>query len=28
MAFVEVAPHNKKDKKKYDRAAGSLIAYA
>ena len=28
MAFVEVAPHNKKDKKKYDRVAGCLIAYA
>lgn len=28
MAFVEVAPHNKKDKRKYDRVAGCLIAYA
>jgi hypothetical protein len=28
MAFVEVAPHNKKDKKRYDRVAGCLIAYA
>lgn len=28
MAFVEVAPHNKKDKKKYDHVAGCLIAYA
>ncbi|WP_198952507.1 hypothetical protein [Mucilaginibacter sp. MD40] len=28
MAFVEVAPHNRKDKKKYDRVAGCLIAYA
>lgn len=28
MAFVEVAPHNKKDKRKYDHVAGCLIAYA
>jgi hypothetical protein len=28
IAFVEVAPQNKKDKKKYDRVAGCLIAYA
>lgn len=28
MAFVEVAPHNKGNKKKYDRVAGCLIAFA
>lgn len=28
MAFVEVAPHNKGDEKKYDRVAGCLIAFA
>ncbi len=28
MAFVEVAPHNKKNKKRYDFVAGCLIAYA
>ncbi|EHQ30070.1 hypothetical protein [Mucilaginibacter paludis] len=28
MAFVEVAPHNKKDNRKYERVAGCLIAYA
>lgn len=28
MAFVEVAPHNRGDKKKYDRIAGCLIAFA
>jgi len=28
IAFVEVAPHNKKDRKKYDNVAGCLIAYA
>jgi hypothetical protein len=28
MAFVEVAPHNKKDKKLYDHVAGCLIAVA
>lgn len=28
MSFVEVAPHNKSDKKKYDHVAGCLIAYA
>lgn len=28
MALLEVAPHNKKDKKKYDHVAGCLIAYA
>lgn len=28
MAFVEVAPHNKRDPKKYDYVAGCLIAFA
>jgi len=28
MAFVEVAPHNKKDAKIYDHVAGCLIAFA
>lgn len=28
MAFVEVAPRNKGNKKKYDRIAGCLIAFA
>jgi hypothetical protein len=28
MAFVEIAPHNKTDKKKHDYVAGCLIAYA
>lgn len=28
MAFVEVAPHNKNDTKKYDYVAGCLIAFA
>lgn len=28
MAFVEVAPHNKTDAKKYDYVAGCLIAFA
>jgi hypothetical protein len=28
MAFVEVAPHNKKEKKIYDHVAGCLIAFA
>ncbi len=28
MAFVEVAPHNRGNKKKYDRIAGCLIAFA
>ena len=28
MAFVEVAPHNKTDLKKYDYVAGCLIAFA
>jgi len=28
MAFVEVAPHNKKDKKEHDNVAGCLIAFA
>lgn len=28
MAFLEVAPHNKTDQKKYDHVAGCLIAYA
>lgn len=28
MAFVEIAPHNKGHKKKYDRVAGYLIAFA
>ncbi len=28
MAYLEVAPHNKGDQKKYDRVAGCLIAFA
>ena len=28
MAFIEIAPHNKTDERKYDRVAGCLIAYA
>ncbi|WP_160129072.1 hypothetical protein [Kordia antarctica] len=28
MAFVEIAPRNKGDKKKYDNVAGCLIAFA
>ncbi len=28
MAFVEIAPHNKGNKKKYDSVAGCLIAFA
>src|SRR5665213_228137 len=28
LAFVEVAPHNKTDRKKYDHVAGCLIAFA
>lgn len=28
MAYIEVAPHNKGDQKKFDRVAGCLIAYA
>jgi hypothetical protein len=28
MAFVEVAPHNRGEEKKYDRVAGCLIAFA
>src|ERR1700744_5716839 len=28
IAFVEIAPHNKYDKRIYDRVAGCLIAYA
>lgn len=28
MAFVEVAPHNKGDKKRYEKVAGCLIAFA
>ena len=28
MAYLEVAPHNKGDTKKYDRVAGCLIAFA
>lgn len=28
MAYIEVAPHNKKDKKRYDHVAGCLIAFA
>lgn len=28
MAFVEIAPHNKSDKRRYDHVAGCLIAYA
>jgi hypothetical protein len=28
MAFVEIAPHNKVDERRYDRVAGCLIAYA
>lgn len=28
MAYIEIAPHNKGEKKKYDRVAGCLIAFA
>lgn len=28
MAFIEVAPHNRGNEKKYDRIAGCLIAFA
>lgn len=28
MAFIEVAPHNRGDNKKYERVAGCLIAFA
>ena len=28
MAFVEIAPHNKIEERKYDRVAGCLIAFA
>ena len=28
MAYIEIAPHNKGDVKKYDRVAGCLIAFA
>ena len=28
MAFIEIAPHNKTDERKYDHVAGCLIAYA
>jgi len=28
MAFIEIAPHNQGKKRKYDRVAGCLIAYA
>lgn len=28
MAFVEVAPHNRGNKKRYDKVAGCLIAFA
>ena len=28
MAFVEIAPHNRGDSKKYNRVAGCLIAFA
>jgi hypothetical protein len=28
MAYLEIAPHNKKDKRKYDHVAGCLIAFA
>lgn len=28
MAFVEIAPHNRGDDKKYERVAGCLIAFA
>ncbi len=28
MAFVEVAPHNKGNNKRYERVAGCLIAFA
>ena len=28
MAFLEIAPHNKGDKRKYDYVAGCLIAFA
>lgn len=28
MAYIEVAPHNRGEKKKYDKVAGCLIAFA
>jgi hypothetical protein len=28
MAYIEIAPHNRGGKRKYDRVAGCLIAYA
>ncbi|MEA5461184.1 hypothetical protein VB796_19125 [Arcicella sp. LKC2W] len=28
MAFIEVAPHNKSENRKYDKVAGCLIAFA
>jgi hypothetical protein len=28
MAFVEIAPHNKSESRKYDKVAGCLIAFA
>ena len=28
MAFVEIAPHNRGDQKRYDKVAGCLIAFA
>src|ERR1700740_274516 len=28
LAFVEIAPHNKTDERKYDHVAGCLVAYA
>jgi hypothetical protein len=28
MAFIEIAPHNKGENKKYDKVAGCLIAFA
>src|SRR5665213_156237 len=28
MAYIEIAPHNKTDERKYDKVAGCLIAYA
>lgn len=28
MAYIEIAPHNKGEKKKYDLVAGCLIAFA
>ncbi|WP_242457667.1 hypothetical protein [Pedobacter sp. BS3] len=28
MAYIEIAPHNKGEKRRYDSVAGCLIAYA